>query len=226
MNRRAIWTIAALVLLGICVSVSWERAPALSVAAHSSENPKPGFNQKGELLRPQGYRQWVYVGTPLTPNELNPPAAPFPDFHNVYIHPEDFQHYERTGAFREGTVLVKELVGVGSKQASSGKGYFMGDFIGLEARFGGGEGRAGLVCRTQSTGCSRLPTRPRGGRSSCNGGTRKMARSPSGASPLRLPHSVSVQPGLPLRWSHQDPCHRASESTAGILEAQVAEVPL
>ena len=46
-------------------------------------------------------------------------------------HPEDFQHYERTGAFREGTVLVKELVGVGSKQASSGKGYFMGDFIGL-----------------------------------------------------------------------------------------------
>lgn len=132
MNRRAIWTIAALVLLGICVSVSWERAPALSVAAHSSENPKPGFNQKGELLRPQGYRQWVYVGTPLTPNELNPPAAPFPDFHNVYIHPEDFQHYERTGAFREGTVLVKELVGVGSKQASSGKGYFMGDFIGLE----------------------------------------------------------------------------------------------
>ena len=28
---------------------------------------------------------------------------------------------------------MKELVSVGSKQAVSGKGYFMGDFIGLEA---------------------------------------------------------------------------------------------
>ena len=28
--------------------------------------------------------------------------------------------------------MVKELVAVGAKEASSGKGYFMGDFIGLE----------------------------------------------------------------------------------------------
>ena len=29
--------------------------------------------------------------------------------------------------------MIKELVGVGAKEATSGKGYFMGDFIGLEA---------------------------------------------------------------------------------------------
>ena len=27
------------------------------------------FNSAGELIRPEGYRQWVYVGTPLTPND-------------------------------------------------------------------------------------------------------------------------------------------------------------
>ena len=46
--------------------------------------------------------------------------------------PESFAHYEKTGEFRNGTVLVKDLISVGSKGASSGNGYFMGEFIGLE----------------------------------------------------------------------------------------------
>ena len=100
----------------------------------ASEPPKPQFNDQGQLMRPEvGYRKWVYVGTPLTPNHLNPPAAPFPDFHNVYIHPGDYDHFQQTGQFRDGTVIVKELVSVGSTQAVSGKGYFMGEYTGLEA---------------------------------------------------------------------------------------------
>ncbi len=91
------------------------------------------FNADGSLVRPEGYRTWVYVGTPLTPNELNPPEAPFPEFHNVYIDPESWAHYQSTGEFREGTIIVKELVTVGSKAAVSGAGYFMGEFTGLEA---------------------------------------------------------------------------------------------
>ena len=94
---------------------------------------KPAFTSAGELVRPEGYREWMYVGTPLTPNDLNPPEAPFPEFHNVYIHPADYAHWKDTGEFRDGTILVKELVSVGSKQAVSGNGYFMGEFVGLEA---------------------------------------------------------------------------------------------
>ncbi len=91
------------------------------------------FTADGELIRPEGYRDWIYVGTPLTPNDLNNGNAPFPEFHNVYIDPGAWQHYKSTGEFREGTILVKELISVGTKQAVSGMGYFMGDFIGLEA---------------------------------------------------------------------------------------------
>lgn len=97
------------------------------------QNGKPGFTADGKLLQPAGYREWIYVGTPLTPNDLNPPEAPFPEFHNVYIHPADYAHFRRTGEFPDGAVLIKELVSVGSKEASSGAGYFMGEFIGLEA---------------------------------------------------------------------------------------------
>jgi hypothetical protein len=91
------------------------------------------INSNGELERPTDYRSWVYVGTPLTPNDLNNGKAAFPEFHNVYIDPVSYKHYKKTGKWREGTILVKELVSVGTKSASSGNGYFMGEFIGLEA---------------------------------------------------------------------------------------------
>ena len=108
-------------------------AAVFLTGANSADHPKPAYNSKGELMRPEGYREWVYVGTPITPNDMNPPEAPFPDFHNVYIHPADYDHYKKTGEFPDGTVIIKELVSVGSKAAVSGNGYFMGEFTGLEA---------------------------------------------------------------------------------------------
>ncbi len=101
-------------------------------AAMTATPASLSFNEQGELLRPEGYRRWISVGTPLTPNDMNGGQAAFPEFHAVYIHPDAFDAYERTGRFPDGTVLVKELLSVGTKQASSGKGYFMGDFTGLE----------------------------------------------------------------------------------------------
>ena len=93
------------------------------------------FDKEGNLLRSSldGYREWIYVGTPLTPNDLNPPEAAFPEFHNVYIHPKNYEYYKKNGKFADGTILIKELVGVSTKKASSGNGYFMGEFVGLEA---------------------------------------------------------------------------------------------
>jgi hypothetical protein len=99
------------------------------------EASAPSFDANGDLQQPgdHAWREWIQIGTPLTPNSLNPPEAPFPEFHNVYIRPSDFQHYAETGTFRDGTMLIKELVSVGSTKALSGNGFFAGEFIGLEA---------------------------------------------------------------------------------------------
>lgn len=86
-----------------------------------------------ELERPTGYREWIYVGTPVTPNDMNDGKAAFPELHNVYIDPKSWEHWKNKGEFRDGTIIIKELVSVGSKAAVSGKGYFMGEFVGLEA---------------------------------------------------------------------------------------------
>ena len=123
----------ALAGLSACTTGDTSQAGDSAASAEAPSLPKPGFTADGQLERPTGYREWVYVGTPLTPNDLNPPEAPFPEFHNVYIHPDDWAHWKETGLFPDGTVMVKELVLVGSKQAVSGNGYFMGEFSGLEA---------------------------------------------------------------------------------------------
>ena len=55
------------------------------------------FTEDGQLIRPEGWRKWVYVGTPLTPHDMNDSKASFPEFHNVYVDPESFATFERTG---------------------------------------------------------------------------------------------------------------------------------
>lgn len=104
------------------------------VSGHALAAGPAQFNDKGELLLPQDYREWVMVGTQVTPNELNDGNAPFTEIRTVYIDPESYAHWKKTGEFRDGTMTVKELISVGDRKGpGSGNGYFMGDYIGLEA---------------------------------------------------------------------------------------------
>ncbi len=74
------------------------------------------------------------VGTQVTPNELNDGKAPFTETRIVYVDPEGFQHWKNTGQFKDGTTMVKEPLSIGPKEGfGSGKGFFMGDYYGLEA---------------------------------------------------------------------------------------------
>ncbi|MGE0643594.1 MAG: cytochrome P460 family protein [Nitrospira sp.] len=106
---------------------------AMATGGTASANKWVEYTPEGKMKRPLfSFRKWVYVGTPLTPNDLNDGKANFPEFHNVYMDPDSFAHLEKTGEYRDGTVIVKELVSVGEKEAASGNGHFQGDFIGLE----------------------------------------------------------------------------------------------
>lgn len=130
-RRFTFYGLLSTLLLGAMqfgASTAAPQEPAMQVA-----HPAAQWNDKNELLRPTDYRTWVYVGAPLTPNDMNNGKAAFPEFHSVYIDPDSYRHYLKTGAWRDGTIMVKELISVGGKVASSGAGYFMGEFVGLEA---------------------------------------------------------------------------------------------
>ena len=108
---------------------------ALAQVPGAAASDKPQYTADGKkMIAPAAdvYREWVAVGTPLTPHDMNNGEATFPEFHTVYVSPTAWREYKKTGKWPEGTMLVKELISVGSKKATSGNGYFMGEFIGLE----------------------------------------------------------------------------------------------
>ncbi|WP_433964318.1 cytochrome P460 family protein [Tunturiibacter gelidiferens] len=97
------------------------------------------FTSDGKLKLPVGFRKWVFVGAPLTPNALNGGAANFPEFHHVYVEAKNLDAYMKTGTFPEGTVFVKELTRVlnptfpdGSRTEPSGRGFFNGELNGID----------------------------------------------------------------------------------------------
>jgi len=62
------------------------------------------------------WREWVFVGEPLTPNALNGGQAGFPEYHNVYMEPGSFDIYRKTGIFPDGPIFFKELHSPYSRQ--------------------------------------------------------------------------------------------------------------
>jgi hypothetical protein len=125
---------AVAILSSINASLAQDGATKAPSALNMPDAEKPKFTADGQLVpfSSDVYREWIFVGTPLTPNELNDGDAPFPEYHNVYINPTAFHEWKKSGTYPEGTVMVKELASVGAKKATSGNGYFEGEFTGLE----------------------------------------------------------------------------------------------
>lgn len=122
------------VLIVAIISFSETRPVAASPSGSSAV-----FDSQGKLKLPNGYRRWVFLGAPLTPDGLNNGKAGFPEYHLVYVEQQNLDAYLKTGSFPEGTVIVKELTRVldptfpdGSRAEPSGRGYFNGEFNGLD----------------------------------------------------------------------------------------------
>ncbi len=131
-----LFTVLAVILaLYMLTSVIFAQASSGKEGSSSMpDSEKPHFTVDGKLIpfSADGYRGWIFVGTPVTPNDLNDGEAAFPEFHNVYMNPSAWREWKKSGTYPEGTVMVKELASVGAKSATSGKGYFEGEFTGLE----------------------------------------------------------------------------------------------
>lgn len=126
---------ASIVIVGIA-----SKPFAQSTSTSGGQCYPAQYNDAGDLLLPRNFHEWVYVGSPLTPNALNGGHANFPEFHNVYIEPCSYAEYQKTKVFPEGTIFFKELQLTlpgqnpdGSRTEPSGRGYFPGPYNGADA---------------------------------------------------------------------------------------------
>src|SRR5438270_13041839 len=72
---------------------------------------RPRYTADGKLLRPAGYREWVFLSSGLGMNYNPQPdgkAAP-PEFTNVYAEPGAYRAFMQTGRWPDGAVLILEI---------------------------------------------------------------------------------------------------------------------
>lgn len=133
MTRHA-WLGILLVVLGF---VALQR-----VNAHPGAEPEaPQFNDKGELIPPANYRDWVYLTSGLDMSYSDNgrragPAAevdePLP-FDNVFVKPESYREFLRTGTWPDHTMFVIEIRQSKTKVHPNQHGYVQGDIAGMPA---------------------------------------------------------------------------------------------
>ncbi len=139
-NQMITITTAVVALFGITTLAAFVSRP--STKQTDAAHYRPQYNAAGELILPPNnmWREWVFVGSPLTPNALNNGSANFPEYHNVYIQPWAYEEYKRTNRFPEETIMFKELQLTGgtgefpdgSQTQPSGRGYFPGAYNGAD----------------------------------------------------------------------------------------------
>jgi hypothetical protein len=135
---RLVLLVAGAVSIAAAVTAVFAQ-PASNDDALTKKRYLPEYTASGDLILPKNFHEWIYVGSPLTPNALNGGMAGFPEFHNVYIEPGSYEIYKKTGVFPEGTIFFKELQLTlpaenedGSRMEPSGRGYFPGKWNGAD----------------------------------------------------------------------------------------------
>ena len=124
---------AALIAL-IAALLAAAQLPGADAAPSLDGMVEPAYTAEGDLIRPEGYRTWVFVGASLglsyneSAGEREGPGA----FTNVYIQPEAYRYFMETGEFPEKTMLPMDVFRPGSRESINQAGYFEKDFAGME----------------------------------------------------------------------------------------------
>ena len=100
--------LVALVLISVC-------AGSLQISSTASPEVSLQYINGDELVRPQGYRDWVFLSSGFRLSN-NPSPAEGATFTNVFVNSSAYQQFLATGNWPDKTVLVEE------KRTSSNKG--------------------------------------------------------------------------------------------------------
>jgi hypothetical protein len=119
--------VAALFAIGVATAVALAAAPRSEKPSDDKPDTSkrrttaPEYDVDGKLKLPADFRTWVFVGSSIgldyrpdvaenTVREVKPYQKDrIGDFHNVYINPEAYDQYIKTGKFPEKTVLVMDV---------------------------------------------------------------------------------------------------------------------
>ena len=133
--------IATAVLALIAALVAAAQQPNAADMPSLDGMATPTYTATGDLILPEDYRTWIFVGASLGLSysegaaEREGPGA----FTNVYIQPQAYRYFMETGEFPEGTMLPMDIYRPGTRESINQAGYFEKDFLGMEVAVKDGE---------------------------------------------------------------------------------------
>jgi hypothetical protein len=122
--------VVAVILLGLPFRAGQPPFPAA----------QPQFTNDGKLVRPEGYRRWVFVSSGFGMSYTQSPSG-MQDFTNVFVTPAAYDYFTASGKWPDKTMFVLEIYGSTSRGSINKHGSYQQDFMGLdvevkdEARF-------------------------------------------------------------------------------------------
>jgi len=103
---------------------------ALLAAAGNENGPTPQYDEKGRLLRPADYREWMFLSAGYGMN-----YSPGPDSHemftNVFVQRWAYDEFLKSGKWPEQSMFVIDERDAASRSSINQKGHYQTDLMGL-----------------------------------------------------------------------------------------------
>src|SRR5437763_12650875 len=97
---------------------------------------QPQFTNDGKLMRPENYREWIFLssGLGMTYGALGAGARKdHPLFDNVFVNPPAYKSFLATGTWPDKTIFVLEVRASGSKSSINTGGHYQDEIEGVQA---------------------------------------------------------------------------------------------
>ena len=116
-------TTACLMMLGmLCLTL---------LAARPEETmPKPRYDEKGQLLRPDDYREWMFLSAGFGMN-YSPEPGSHEMFTNVFVQRWADDEFVKSGKWPEQSMFVIDERDAASRSSINQKGHYQTDLMGL-----------------------------------------------------------------------------------------------
>ena len=107
---------------------------ATTTAKPRDTSVKPRYRDSGELIRPENYREWIWLtsGLAMTYGPAAATGASVQLFDNVFVEPEAWRSFQKTGMWPEGTMFVLEIRYSQSHGSINRGGHFQTDVSAVE----------------------------------------------------------------------------------------------
>lgn len=107
---------------------------AFASSAHQTPTAAntPSYTPDGQLRFPANYREWVYVTTGFDMSYNPAMSMDHHMFDNVFVNPEAYQAFLKTGSWPDKTMLVLEVRGAKNRGSINQAGHFQDTVMGLE----------------------------------------------------------------------------------------------